>query len=115
MYVRITAEVSQIVVSCETPIQWEQFCLVFITNTYSIWYFIQFVHIAIFMSYMELVFQLLKYIHTEVVNSYNEVHTYSIVITLHACGLWNMPPYRPSVGSYSCISGCEYFEVYSMP
>ena len=29
----------------------------------------------------------LKYIHTEI-----EVHTYSIVITLHACGLWNMPP-----------------------
>ena len=58
----------------------------------------------------------LKYIHTEkVVNSYNEVHTYSIVITLHACGLWNMPPHRPSVGSYSCISGCEYFEVWSMP
>ena len=29
----------------------------------------------------------LKYIHTEkVVNSYNEVHTYSIVITLHAVG-----------------------------
>ena len=55
---------------------------------------------------------MLKYIHTEnVVNSYNEVHTYSIVITLHACGLWNMPPYRPSVGSYSHISGCEYFEV----
>ena len=54
----------------------------------------------------------LKYIHTEkVVSSYNEVHTYSIVITLHACRLWNMPPYRPSVGSYSCISGCEYFEV----
>ena len=33
----------------------------------------------------------LKYIHTEkVINSYNEVHTYSIVITLHAYGLWNM-------------------------
>ena len=31
----------------------------------------------------------LKYIE-KVVNSYNEVHTYSIVITLHACGLWNM-------------------------
>ena len=56
--------------------------------------------------------ELLKYIHTEKdINSYNEVHTYSIVITLHACGLWNMPPYRSSVGSYSCISGCEYFEV----
>ena len=25
------------------------------------------------------------------------LHTYSIVITLHARGLWNMPPYRPSV------------------
>ena len=48
----------------------------------------------------------LKYIHTEKV--IDEVHTYSIVITLHACGLWNMPPYRPSVGF---ISGCEYFEV----
>ena len=59
-----------------------------------------------------IVFIILKYIHTEkVINSYNEVHTYSVVITLHACGLWNMPPYRPSVGSYSCISGCEYFEV----
>ena len=54
----------------------------------------------------------LKYIHTEkYINSYNEVHTYSIVITLHACGLWNMPPYRPSVGSSSYIGGCEYFEV----
>ena len=54
---------------------------------------------------------MLKYIHTsteKVVNSYNEVHTYPIVITLHACGLWNMPPYRPSVGF---ISGCERFEV----
>ena len=37
--------------------------------------------------------KLLKYIHTEKdISSYNEVHTYSIVITLHACGLWNMPP-----------------------
>ena len=54
------------------------------------------------------IYHTLKYIHTEkVINSYNEVHTYSIVITLHACGLWNMPPYRPSVGSYSCISGYE--------
>ena len=26
-YVRITAEMSQILVSCEAPIQWEQFCL----------------------------------------------------------------------------------------
>ena len=41
---------SQIVVSCETPIHWEQFSLVYITNTYSIWYFAQFVHNAIFMS-----------------------------------------------------------------
>ena len=49
-YVRITAEVSQILVLCETPIQWEQFCLVFIANTCNIWYFIQFVHNAIFMS-----------------------------------------------------------------
>ena len=32
------------------PIQREQFCLVFITNTSSIWYFVQFVCIAIFMS-----------------------------------------------------------------
>ena len=40
----ITAEVSQILVSCETPIQWEQFSLVYIM------YFIQFVRIAIFMS-----------------------------------------------------------------
>ena len=48
--IRITAEVSQILVSCETPIQWEQFSLVFITNACSIWYFIQFVPIAIFMS-----------------------------------------------------------------
>ena len=54
----------------------------------------------------------LKYIHTEKdINSYNEVHTYSIIIPLYTCGLWNMPPYRPSVGSYSCVSGCEYFEV----
>ena len=51
-YIRIIAEVSQILVSCETPIQWEQFCLVFITSTCSIWYFIQFVRngISIFMS-----------------------------------------------------------------
>ena len=40
---------SQILVSCEMPIQWEQFSLVFITYTCSIWYFIQFVPIAIFM------------------------------------------------------------------
>ena len=32
------------------PIQWEQFCLVFIANTCSIWYSIQVVHNAIFMS-----------------------------------------------------------------
>ena len=49
-YVRITAEVvSQILVSWETPIYLEQFCLVYIRITCSIWYFIQFVHIAIFM------------------------------------------------------------------
>ena len=54
----------------------------------------------------------LKYIHTEKdINSYNEVHTYSIVITLHACGLWICLHSRSSVGSYSCLSGCEYFEV----
>ena len=41
---------SQILASCETPIQWEQFCLVFIANRCSIWYFIQFVQIAIFKS-----------------------------------------------------------------
>ena len=34
-------------VSCETPIQWEQFSL---TNICSIWYFMQFVPIAIFLS-----------------------------------------------------------------
>ena len=51
-YVRITAEVSLIAVSCETPIYQEQSCLVYVRNTCSIWYFIiiQFVHIAIFMS-----------------------------------------------------------------
>ena len=32
-YVSFTAEVSQILVSCKTPIQWEQFCL---ANTCSI-------------------------------------------------------------------------------
>ena len=32
------------------PIYLEQFCLVYIRLTCSIWYFIQFVHIAIFMS-----------------------------------------------------------------
>ena len=48
--VRITAEVSQILVSWETPIYQEQFCLVYIRITCSIWYFIQFVRIAIFMS-----------------------------------------------------------------
>ena len=32
------------------PINLEQFCLVYIRITCSIWYFIQFVHIAIFMS-----------------------------------------------------------------
>ena len=41
---------SQILVSCETPIYLEQFCLVYIRITCSIWYFIQFVRIAIFMS-----------------------------------------------------------------
>ena len=41
---------SQILVSCEMAIQWEQFCLVFIANTCSIWYFIQLFPIAIFMS-----------------------------------------------------------------
>ena len=41
---------SQILVSCETPIQWEQLNLFYIRNTCSIWYFIQFVCIAIFMS-----------------------------------------------------------------
>ena len=46
-YARITAEV---LASCEMPIQWKQFGLVFITNTCSIWYFIQFVPIVIFMS-----------------------------------------------------------------
>ena len=49
-YVRITAEVSQILVSCEMPIYLEQFCLVYVRNTCSIWYYIQFVRIAIFMS-----------------------------------------------------------------
>ena len=44
-------KVSQILVSCEMPIHWEQFCLVFIANnTCSIWYFIQFVSNAIFLS-----------------------------------------------------------------
>ena len=43
LYVRITAGVSQNLVSCETPIQWG---LVFITNICSIWYLIQFVHCA---------------------------------------------------------------------
>ena len=47
---RTTAKVSQVFVSCETPIQLDQFNLVFITNICSIWYFTQFVHIAIFMS-----------------------------------------------------------------
>ena len=41
---------SQILVSCETLIYLEQFCLVYIRIACSIWYFIQFVHIAIFMS-----------------------------------------------------------------
>ena len=41
----ISAEVSLIAVSCETPT-----CLVYIRNTCSILYFIQFVSIAIFMS-----------------------------------------------------------------
>ena len=49
-YVRITAEVSLIAVSCGTPIYQEQSCLVYVRNTCSIWYFIQFVRIAIFMS-----------------------------------------------------------------
>ena len=48
---------------------------------------------------------------------YTKVHSHSTVIHIlysnnfTCCGLWNMPPYRPSVGSYLCISGCEYFEV----
>ena len=41
---------SLIAVSCETPIYQEQSCLVYVRNTCSIWYFIQFVRIAIFMS-----------------------------------------------------------------
>ena len=41
---------SLIAVSCETPIYQEQSCLVYVRNKYSIWYFIQFVCIAIFMS-----------------------------------------------------------------
>ena len=51
-YVRITAEMSLhvIAVSCEMPIYQEQSCLVYVRNTCSIWYFIQFVHIAILMS-----------------------------------------------------------------
>ena len=40
---------SQIVVLCEIPIQWEQLGLVYIANTCSIWYLPQFVHIAILM------------------------------------------------------------------
>ena len=40
---------SLISVSCETPIYQEQSCLVYVRNTCSIWYFIQFVPIAIFM------------------------------------------------------------------
>ena len=52
-YIRITAEVSQILVSWEAPIYLEQFCLVYIRITCSIWYFIQFVRIAIFMSLHE--------------------------------------------------------------
>ena len=36
--------------ACETPIYLEQFCLVYVRNTCSIWYYIQFVCIAIFMS-----------------------------------------------------------------
>ena len=46
--VTITAEVSQILVSCEMPIQWEQFSLVFITNIHAASG--QFVCIIIFMS-----------------------------------------------------------------
>ena len=38
-------DLSNFLVSCETPIQWEQFSLVCITNTCSIWYFVR---IAIF-------------------------------------------------------------------
>ena len=41
---------SLILVSYETPIYQEQSCLVYVRNTCSIWYFIQFVRIAIFMS-----------------------------------------------------------------
>ena len=41
---------SLILVSCETPIYLEQSYLVYVRNTCSIWYFIQFVRIAIFMS-----------------------------------------------------------------
>ena len=41
---------SLIAVSCETPIYQERSCLVYVRNTCSIWYFIHFVHIAIFMS-----------------------------------------------------------------
>ena len=49
-YVRITAEKSQILVSCEMLMYLERFCLVYIRITCSIWYLIQFVCIAIFMS-----------------------------------------------------------------
>ena len=36
--------------SCEMPSQWEQFSLAYIKNSFSIWCFIQIVHIGIFMS-----------------------------------------------------------------
>ena len=41
---------SQIVVLCETPIQWEQSSLVYFTNTCSIWYFAQLACNVIFMN-----------------------------------------------------------------
>ena len=41
---------SLIAVSCETPIYQEQSCLVYVRNTCGIWYFVQLVGIAIFMS-----------------------------------------------------------------
>ena len=67
---------SLIAVSCETPIYQEQFCLVYIRNTCSIWYFIQFVGIVIF-----------TYIACILVDSASPIHVTPVQCVLKDCGV----------------------------
>ena len=69
-----------IAVSCETPIYQEQSRLVYVRNTCSIWYFIQFVHIAIFMSLHGLAGACIP------VASVSPIHVFPIQRVLKHCG-----------------------------